>query len=338
MLDLLLSDLDDIEVIREKENNIDILVKSKNDNFVLCIENKVWAGLSDDQLDKYYDYVKNKYSSYKQIFVLLSPSGYEVPGEKSKHIEEWVSYSYENIVKILRPISKSDIEQKTQYIIKDYIELLEKEHIVENLDLNDILAKLCTKHKEAIDLLLEYRNNIEESQSVIKHIQEIYVAALQKLENEGKIICNEKSLSKYFLEFYTTKMDRYFPPLKDESGSYQNGTKYKYFVNLKRSESYSQITLELGAFKQDNDTINKFNLIRKFVHKKELTTGNQYSQTENWKIDVDLSQFTLDNIDDQYIQEKILETLDKIFQWEIGLEQIINKDSESLNQRRVLQK
>jgi hypothetical protein len=323
ILELLLSDLDDMEVIRERENDIDILLKSKRNQFIICIENKVWSGLGDKQLDKYYEYIIEKYPSYnKKIFILISPSGYEVPGDKSKYLEKWTASSYENIVKILRSISELNIEQKIKYIIEDYIELLEKEHIVENTKLDNVLAQLCTKHKEAINLLLEYHSNIEQSQSVIKRIQEVFVETLQKLENEDKIICNKSSLVKYFLIFYTRNMNEYFPPLNDESGSWKEGSKYRYWIDLKRQSNKPRITLELGPLGQDPATIVKFNLIRKFVHKKEVSAADQYRQTIHWDIDIDWSDFSLDDIDEKYIQKEIIETLNKIFQWEIGLNKI----------------
>jgi hypothetical protein len=176
VLKLLLSDLENIEVIRERENDIDLLIKTTNDNLVICIENKVRANITDGQLDKYYEYVMKKYEPYNnKIFILLTPEGYDVPEGKSSNPDKWVSASYEHIVKILRSFSEMNIGQKVQYIIKDYIELLEKEHIVENSELNAILEKLCAKHSEAIDLLVEYKNQFVQSQSVIKRIKEIFV-------------------------------------------------------------------------------------------------------------------------------------------------------------------
>jgi len=102
-----ISAIDDIKIKTEEDvpeagnrgkGRIDILIISESKKFVICIENKVWAGLSRDQLDRYYDYIKKEYSEYKPIFVLLSPTGKEVPDAKSKNPKEWISVSYEIIV------------------------------------------------------------------------------------------------------------------------------------------------------------------------------------------------------------------------------------------------
>jgi hypothetical protein len=323
ILELLLSDLDDLEIIRERENNIDILLKSKKMEFIICIENKIWAGLSDEQLDKYYEYIKNNYLSYKKIFVLLSPSGYDVPGDKSKYVEDWTSFSYENIVNILRSILKLNIEQKMQYIIKDYIELLEKEHVVENIELDNLLASLCAKHRDAIGLLVDYHNNREQSRSILNSIHKIFVRSLQALENEGKIICNKPSLAKYFLVFSTQTMNKYLPPRDDQSGSWSEGSKYRYWIDLKRVPNKLRITLEFGPMGQNPDTIEKINCIRKFVHKKGVTASDQYRQTKHWLIDFDLSDSTLEDIAEEDIQKEIAKTFNEIFRWEEGLNDII---------------
>ena len=55
-----LMDLMDIEVLREW-NNIDLLVLSRSNNWILIIENKIKARVSKRQLHKYYNAVKNEY-------------------------------------------------------------------------------------------------------------------------------------------------------------------------------------------------------------------------------------------------------------------------------------
>jgi hypothetical protein len=323
ILELLLSDLDNLKIIREKENDIDILIKSKNNEFVICIENKVRAGIGDEQLNKYYEYITEKYSTYnKKIFILLTPEGYEVPVDKSENPEKWIPASYEYIAEILRSFLVMNIEQKVHYIINDYIELLEKEYIVENKELNDILEKICSRHKDAIDMLVEYRDTMEESQSVIKRIQKIFSETLKKLEHEEKIKCKKSSLENYCLEFYTISMNKYFPKLEDKSGSYQNGTKYKYQIHLKRESKKPCIILELGPLGQDKETIAKFNMIRKSLHKSEVNSVDKNSKTKSWPIDIDWSDSSLADIDAGHVEEQIITSINEIFKWEDGLKKI----------------
>jgi hypothetical protein len=313
ILNLLLNDFDDMEVFREKKA-IDILVVSKSMNFVLCIENKINAGISDTQLIKYYKYINERYSSFNKIFLLLSRTGIEVPVDKSENPEDWIPASYEDIVKILRSLLELDIEQKVWYIIDDYIKLLEKEDIVENAELDGILSRLCTKHKDAIDLLLKY----QESQPVIRRVQEIFKEIFLEYQNERKVICN-KTIDSFSISFNTTNMNKYFQPVQDRSGSWRDGTKYKYWIFLKERSSKPRIFLQVGPLGQDDDTIKKMDLIRNAVNPKKRWT-EQYNLIKDWEIDIDWTSDSLEILNkDEYVQEmkaEIRKTMDQILCWE----------------------
>jgi hypothetical protein len=309
ILHLLLTDIDDMKVFREKED-IDILVVSKKLKFVICIENKINAGIGDTQLDKYYKYINEHYSSFSKFFLLLSPAGYEVPVDKSENPEAWISASYEDIVKILRSILELDIDQKVKYIIGDYIKLLEKENIVENVKLDEILSSLCAKHKDAIDLLLKY----QESQPAIRRLREVIKETFLEYDKTKKIICNKNSLDTFRLVFYTTNMNKYFQPVDDKSGSWSEGTKYRYWIYLR--DKSPCLVFELGPLEQDDDTIKKMNLIRKSVKLKEVTASAKYRQTKFWDINIDWTYDSLENMNDEHMRLEIRKTLDEILQWE----------------------
>ncbi len=51
---------------RREEQWIDLLVFSKREKFVICIENKIDTGEHDDQLSRYKQYVEDVYSGYKR--------------------------------------------------------------------------------------------------------------------------------------------------------------------------------------------------------------------------------------------------------------------------------
>jgi hypothetical protein len=307
ILELMISDLDDLEVIREQENNIDILIKSRNHNFILCIENKVWSGLSDEQLDKYHKYITKKYVSYNKIFVYLSPCGYEVPVDKSENPDEWISSSYSNIVNILRSILKLDIEQKIRYIISDYIDLLEMERIVENPELNHLLKNLYEKHNDAINLLFEYHNGR------LVRIRDIIVGILGKLKEKCNIYCNDVSLKTSWLMFYTDTMDKYLKRDEHIPSSWQDGTKYCYAIWINLGEE-PRIVLQLGMQGQEQPTIEKFNKI-KIPGSPEITDKEIYRIIKKWPLDFKWSDADVGG-DVNSIQGKIDNTLKEIFEWE----------------------
>ncbi|WP_242004862.1 PD-(D/E)XK nuclease family protein [Brachyspira pilosicoli] len=67
----------DIIIKREEyagSRRIDLFISYKKD-FAIIIENKIYAGEQDNQLDDYY---KNKKDDYKNLYMIfLTPSGYE---------------------------------------------------------------------------------------------------------------------------------------------------------------------------------------------------------------------------------------------------------------------
>jgi len=314
ILQLLINDIDDVEVFREKKD-IDILIVSRKLNFVFCIENKINAGIGDQQLNKYYKYINEYYSSLNKIFLLLSPSGNEVSADKSENHDDWISASYEDIVKILRSILELDIEQKVKYIIDDYIKLLEKENIVENIKLDEILSSLYAKHKDAIDLLLKH----QESQPVIRRVQEIFKGIFQEYQKEGKIICN-KTIDSFSISFNTTNMNKYFPPVEDRPGSWGDGAKYKYWCFLKERTIKPRIFLQLGPLGQDDDTKRKMDLVRKAVYPTKKGWTEQYNLVKDWDIDIDWKSDSLEALNkDKHVQdmkEEIRKTLEQILRWE----------------------
>ena len=302
ILELLLSDLDDAKVVRE-ENNIDILFRSQKAKFILCIENKVWAGLSNEQLDKYYKCITEYDESYKKVFVFLSPSGDEVPDNKSLHPEAWIPLSYQIIVDILGDIfgsiskSKLDIEQKIKYIIDDYIDLLKKEHIVENPELDKLLGKLCGKHKDAIDILLSYSSNYK------ARIKNVY-----KLIIDEDFRISSKSDSNW-LAFRTDKMNNIFPKNGDNSGFWEDGTKYIYGIGLEKAKPY--IMFQIGSQGQDSKTIEMFNKIRKNVsNTQDITAEQPFVNIKSWELNI--SWYT----DEENIKNEIEDKLKKIGEWE----------------------
>jgi hypothetical protein len=73
-----------LEVIRESESNIDLLIKTQS--HIIVVENKIRSGINGmderediafSQLDKYYNYIQKEYvekgDSRKTLFVVLRP-------------------------------------------------------------------------------------------------------------------------------------------------------------------------------------------------------------------------------------------------------------------------
>ena len=139
----------EVEVRREWKN-IDVLIIT--DEFVVCIENKVWAKESKHQLKKYQRIVEKEFPDHKKCYVFLTPSGYE-----SSDPETYISYSYAKIVEILdnaMKIREETLSPSIKIYIKDYITLI-KQNIMNDDHTNKIAKKLYLSHKELFDFVFE---------------------------------------------------------------------------------------------------------------------------------------------------------------------------------------
>lgn len=150
--DVLLGSFQDAEVLREWRN-IDILVVSKSNDFILFVENKVHAGLAGHQLEKYIKLVKENYPNIKNIIpVFLTLSGDEAPHSEYYHL------GHSDILTILDSIlalNKEHMNAKIYDFIRYYTRTLEV------LTMQDEqLIKLCRDiykhHKEAIETIIKY--------------------------------------------------------------------------------------------------------------------------------------------------------------------------------------
>lgn len=150
--DILLGSFHDAEVLREWRN-IDILVISRKNNFILFIENKVHASLGDHQLQKYLNIIRETYPSIQHIIpVFLTLSGEEAPHP------EYYSFSHTDILTILKAVLDSNKDKMNEKIY-DFISYYTK--TLEVLTMQDEqLISLCREiykhHREAIDTIIKY--------------------------------------------------------------------------------------------------------------------------------------------------------------------------------------
>ncbi|RGI31155.1 hypothetical protein DXC12_04730 [Melissococcus sp. OM08-11BH] len=123
--DVALSNYNDTLIYREK-GNIDLLLVSDSNKLVVCIENKIDASESTNQLKKYQNYVEKNYPDYKNIFIFLTPNGIEPSNA------QWKIVSYLDVLRILerRQFLKRS-ESKVDIIINDYIDMLRRDILMD---------------------------------------------------------------------------------------------------------------------------------------------------------------------------------------------------------------
>lgn len=177
--------LNEVEVRREWKN-IDILIITEN--FVVCVENKMWSGESHGQLLKYKAIIESNFPYKKKCFVFLNPTGFD-----ASQTEHYISYSYKRIADILRSIINSRAETLNAAIvqyIKDYITII-KQNVMKDDNSNIWAKKLYKNHKEFFDFVFTNKPDIWDDFAIILN---------KKVEEQGWIL---GSKNKGYVRFIT---------------------------------------------------------------------------------------------------------------------------------------
>lgn len=168
LVNLLLHDLSNTQVYRESVHNIDILIINKKLGFVVCVENKIYANFSDNQLEKYYNYVEENYLNLPtRIYLTLTPFKCENHRRYTSG-DNYTNITYQNIIGIL----KSKIEIIDQSIptvresIKQYIAMTEKT-ILHNSDEVKLAQKIYRKYKNEIEFIMRNKPDFSSTRSEI---------------------------------------------------------------------------------------------------------------------------------------------------------------------------
>ena len=83
--------LDNVEIRREWKF-IDLLIIL--DDFVVCIENKIFSNEHSDQLKRYKNIIEKEFTNKKRIFVYLTPFGISSEQESDSYVSYIISINY----------------------------------------------------------------------------------------------------------------------------------------------------------------------------------------------------------------------------------------------------
>ena len=153
IIDIDTFDFENTELKREWRN-IDILIVSEENKFIVCIENKIDSIEHSNQLSKYEEIIEDEFHDYKKLYIFMTPDG-----DNAKKNDKWVSVSYGNIHAVMTKVlqSKSSIlGNDVLVLIKHYIEMVDR-HIMSDNQIADLCRKIYSNHKRAIDLIFEHK-------------------------------------------------------------------------------------------------------------------------------------------------------------------------------------
>lgn len=150
-LTVALGDFSDGVVLREWKN-IDLLVESKNNNFIFAIENKVGSTESETQLSKYEHSVVSEFPKHHKLFAYLTQNRDPASNDL------WSTISYGDVVDALREAQSHHstiLTPEAKIVIEHYIGLIRR-NIMPDQELIEQCRKLYAMHRDALDLIFRY--------------------------------------------------------------------------------------------------------------------------------------------------------------------------------------
>jgi len=245
LLNFLMADLYSFQVYREYRFDscpVDILLVSEMHKLVLAIENKLFstehkAGKKSDesQLQAYKKGITNQYPGYNCAYVFLTPDGC-LPSD-----EEWLVLEYESVLKALEKVyssTESQLKEEIRILINNYMEILKKEIIMDR-ELEKLCKSIYNKHRDALDLLFENRDD------PTKRASDECRSVLEEKERDG-ILTLESSNKKSTIRFWTSNLKDHFKDCKE----WIENENFFYQVVIKPQDSTVNMTLELVFHKE----------------------------------------------------------------------------------------
>lgn len=161
--DIEVFNLDDIEIRREW-NRIDLLLLSESNKLVVTIENKIGTQEHSDQLERYFDIVSKEFSDHRKLFVYLTPDA-STPSDE----QNWIISDYSTIYSILKNLLQSRGNSLSSTIfdfLTQYCTVLRR-YVMPDSEIEEICKKIYQKHRQALDLIFQYKPDIESEVSKI---------------------------------------------------------------------------------------------------------------------------------------------------------------------------
>lgn len=140
----------------------------------------------------------------------------------------------------------------------------------------DIVKNYCVSRKGTLvtdqiinDIKMETAANAEKNEE----LAELFVKILEEYKDKGvSVVLDTKS----YIYWVTKKMDAFFPPVEENTGSSKDGRKYHYLYDVR----FRSVHFELCPFQQDTATIEKMNKLTD----DPVTPEDKYRRTNGRKL------------------------------------------------------
>ena len=156
LLDIHLADFDNAIVPQSEWRNIDILIDVPDENLIVAIELKIDASEHSGQLGRYKKIVEAEWPQKRHMFLLLTKREDE-PSEEDG--AGWQSIPLDSLAKELRTVLSKHIgNDEARTMLGAYLAMLGRHHLNDER-LETLAAKLWSKHREALEFLVDRRPN-----------------------------------------------------------------------------------------------------------------------------------------------------------------------------------
>lgn len=311
-LDLVDIDKSSIKIEREKavhDGRLDLYIEFRTNDelYSIAIENKIYAGDQNKQLDRYLAYLDAINKGKEKYLYYLTLDGHDPSSESCSNLSKVINISYsENILNwIGEAISISAKEAKLREVLVQYEELLEKicgkdidytmeikDYILKNADNYDFAKSLETGLAEArVELQDKFWKRLEAR--LEEHLSREYGLDMSKVDKTKEIGTSNKWYSLNLIK----KKSRYFGLIYN-LGNFKNLGDLYLKVEIERNlifgirnvESHIENTLEysnmLDVFKQNNFILTSHDSWLSYKHVKDLK-GNRF---DLYDIDKDFAE------------------------------------------------
>lgn len=272
-INLMLLNYSDLEVYREytidNGRRLDILLISKCNKVVILIENKIWSGEGDNQLEDYKKYIDDKYNNYSRIFLYLTPEK-----ERKKEYKGYIHINYNNIYSMLENVLKE--HQMTTAIwafLKQYKDMIRRDIMGEvDKEIAELCRKIYVEHKEALDKIMQFGNTgyyytnliadiIETDKQlnceiVNKFLDKCYIIIMPEIDEKVKEIlqCGKNYDRDYYLmtiyiEIFDAKTNLYLQVTHpNENNNEQQQANYNKIIEIVKKAGYKNMWGENGIY------------------------------------------------------------------------------------------
>lgn len=258
-------------LVRREWQHIDLLLLCPEEKYLLCIENKVFSGEHDNQLQRYRDVLEREYPDYTKSFAFLTRDGRFPEGEKE--CQYWQPVSYTDVLDAIAEIRKDAVITDEVKMLLEHYEIAVRRHIVEDSELERLCREIYDRHRNALDTIFE---TCKTTSAISGPIEDW----CKEKAGAGKLSLDSQFSNNTCTRFTTETIRRLLPPL-DSPISGRKTNDIAYYEIWKRND-YFKITLTVCSDNMTEQQKNACAKISSFLKRPDKKENWRWKRLKNW--------------------------------------------------------